>query len=153
MRRYNPEFKENLLKKVFTKNDDISIRQIAFDANIPPETLYSWLRKLKKRGSNMTHNNYSKSEKFELCLRYFNLDESEKGKFLRQKGLKSYQLDSWRSDFTKNKTKHINSENIKHKRKIKELKKELRRKEKALAETATLLTLKKKFQEMIQDKD
>ena len=156
MGHYNLEFKESLLKKVFTKSDSVSINQIAIEANVSPTALYSWLKKAKEKVSKLKNGNYKPEEKFEYCLRYFNLNEIEKGEFLRSNGLYSYQLETWRKDFISNNTS-LNSKNKSlgkdDKVRIKELERELRRKEKALAETATLLTLKKKFQDLDLDEE
>jgi len=151
MLKFNAEFKESLLKKVFTKNDDISIHQIAIEANVSPTSLYSWIKRAKGKVPKLKNDDYNLKDKFEYCLKYFNSDEAGKGEFLRSNGLYSYQLDSWKKDFItsnnslKSKTDKLSSID---KNKIKILEKELRRKEKALAETATLLTLKKKFQDL-----
>ncbi len=154
MSKYNPEFKEALLKKVFTRNADISVLQIAIEANMPPMTLYDWIRKSKGMVTRMKNNNYKAKEKFEYCLKYFNLNENQKGAFLRSNGLYSYQLDTWRDEFiNSNPKQRINDLSIKDKKRIKSLERELRRKEKALAETATLLTLKKKFQALDLDEE
>ncbi len=151
MLKFNAEFKESLLKKVFTKNEDISIHQIAIEANVSPTSLYSWIKRAKGKVTKLKNDDYNLKDKFEYCLKYFNSDEAGKGEFLRSNGLYSYQLDSWKKDFInsnnslKSKTDKLSSID---KNKIKILEKELRRKEKALAETATLLTLKKKFQDL-----
>jgi transposase len=154
MGRFNAEFKESLLKKVFTKQDGISVSQLAIDANISSTTLYCWIKKSKGAVTKVKNDNYKSEEKFEYCLKYFNLEENKKGEYLRYNGLYSYQLESWKKDFinidlNQNSNKFVKDD----KRKIRILEKELRRKEKALAETATLLTLKKKFCEMHQDEE
>ena len=143
-----------LLKKVFTRNGNISISQLATEANIAPQTLYRWISNSKGMVTRMKNDNYKAKEKFEYCLKYFNLDENQKGEFLRSNGLYSYQLDTWKEEFINSNSKQrINALNKNDKKKIKSLEKELRRKEKALAETATLLTLKKKFQELDLDEE
>ena len=156
MLKFNAEFKESLLKKVFTKNDDISIHQIAIEANVSPTSLYRWIKRAKGKVTKLKNDNYNLEEKFEYCLKYFNLDETLKGEFLRSNGFYSYQLDAWRKNFINNNDRlNSNNNNLSKgdKNKIKILEKELRRKEKALAETATLLTLKKKFQDLNADEE
>lgn len=151
MNNFNAEFKESLLKKVCIRESGTSIHQIAIDANVKPSILYYWISKAKGKVTKMSKDNYTSEDKFEFCLKYFSLIEAEKGEFLRANGLYSYQLDSWRSDFI-NSSENLNTKKnntVKNDKVIiKALEKELRRKEKALAETATLLTLKKKFQDL-----
>ena len=110
MLRYNAEFKESLLKKVFTRNDGISIHQIALESNVSPTALYSWIKRAKGKVIKLKNHNYNSGEKFEYCLKSFNLDESAKGEYLRSSGLYSYQLDAWRKDFINN-NDSLNSKN------------------------------------------
>jgi len=156
MGRYNAEFKESLLKKVFTKKDNISIHQIALEANVTPSILYDWVKKAKGQVLKVKNDDYESGKRFEFCLKYFNLTETEKGEFLRSNGLYSYQLETWKKDFINsngNRNPKKNNLNKGDRNRIKILEKELRRKEKALAETATLLTLKKKFQDLEPDEE
>lgn len=154
MRRYNLEFKELMLKKVFARPDDVSICQIAREANMPNETLFGWISKSKRGVLKMKNGKYTNEEKFQFCLNYFNLPEDKRGEFLRANGLYSYDLDNWKEKFINNQlSTKASKEEQANKKTIKELKKELRRKEKALAETATLLTLKKKYLEIFEDEE
>ena len=69
------------------------------------------------------------------------------GTWLREKGLHSEHLTLWEQeikDTLKNEDNALKLENQNLKKKQKELEKELHRKEKALAEMAALMTLKKK---------
>ena len=68
------------------------------------------------------------------------------GEFLRERGLHSEHLTLWDQELTEmveNKQNKRDRENRALKKKVKELERELNRKEKALAETAALLVLKK----------
>jgi len=105
MGKFNAEFKEALLKKVFTRNSNVSISEIAIEANITPKTLYSWIRKSKGMVTVMKNDNYKAKEKFEYCLEYFNLSENQKGIFLRSNGFYSYQLDAWKEEFINSNSK------------------------------------------------
>jgi len=80
------------------------------------------------------------------------LSEEELGAFLRRKGIRQAHLDEWRSRLAaavqgKRKAKGRSADA----RRVQELEKELRRKEKALAETAALLVLQKKVREIWGD--
>jgi transposase len=154
MRRYNAEFRESMLKKVFTRPDDVSISQIALEANMPNETLFGWIKKSERGAIKMKKEKYTNELRFQFCVAYFSLPEHERGEYLRSNGLYSYELDNWKKEFINNQfTPDPNKNDQANKKKIKELQKELRRKEKALAETATLLTLKKKYQEIFEDEE
>ncbi len=80
------------------------------------------------------------------------------GAFLRLKGIHSSQLEQWRQAVEEASLKALSGTKKKSKsspeaKRIRELEKDLRRKEKALAETAALLTLKKKVAEIWGDED
>ena len=84
-------------------------------------------------------------------------NQVEAADILRSKGLHQTHLDQWRlqmlnalqNGFSKKKSKRNNVDA----KRIRALEKELRRKDKALAETAALLVLKKKVQEIWGDED
>jgi transposase-like protein len=94
---------------------------------------------------------WSAQEKLAAVLEAASLSEEELGAFLRSRGLHDAQLQQWRDQML------IGLEPKPAKRaetkRIKDLEKELRRKDRALAETAALLVLKKKAQEIWGDED
>jgi transposase-like protein len=105
-----------------------------------------------QRLSNMKRpQDWSAEEKLAAVLEAASLSEEEFGAFLRSRGLHDAQLQQWRDQML------IGLEPKPAKRaeskRIQELEKELRRKDKALAETAALLVLKKKAQEIWGDED
>ena len=86
------------------------------------------------------------------------LSDEELGAFLRKEGIHESHLETWRQSMLEalraspKASKGTKRGNVEAKR-IKALERELRRKEKALAETAALLVLKKKAQEIWGDGD
>ena len=94
---------------------------------------------------------WSAEEKLAAVLEAASLSEEEFGAFLRSRGLHEAQLQQWRDQML------VGLEPKAAKRaetkRIQELERELRRKEKALAETAALLVLKKKAQTIWGDED
>lgn len=85
------------------------------------------------------------------------LDEEQLGAFLREKGLHLTHLEQWRMQMLDGLQNGSSKKRIRGKKddtkRIRALEKELRRKDKALAETAVLLVLKKKVQEIWGDED
>lgn len=69
-------------------------------------------------------------------------DEEARGRFLRENGLHSTDIERWRQEIVEALKQNPNRADPRDRR-IKELEKELGRKDKALAETAALLALKK----------
>jgi transposase len=90
--------------------------------------------------------------KFHTVLETATLTQEELAAYCRQKGLYLKDINTWReqcikANITNSKDPQKLEEDLKEeKRRTKELKKELRIKEKALAETAALLVLQKKAQ-------
>ncbi len=94
---------------------------------------------------------WSAEEKLAAVLEAASLSEGELGAFLRSRGLHEAQLQQWRDQMVIG-LEPKPAKRVETKR-IRELEKELRRKDKALAETAALLVLKKKAQEIWGDED
>jgi len=93
---------------------------------------------------------WSSANKFVVVLETATLNQAELAEYCRKKGLYAEQIAAWRSacmDANANvkvQEKAFSIEAKKDKKQINQLEKELRRKDKALAETAALLVLRKK---------
>jgi len=94
---------------------------------------------------------WSAQTKLAVVGETYSMTENELSQYCREKGLYSEQVQSWRGEcmqgFMSSKEKEAQAKKQARadKQEIKELKKELRHKEKALAETAALLVLRKKL--------
>jgi transposase len=99
---------------------------------------------------------WSAEEKLRAVVDASQLPADQLGAFLRQRGLHEAQLHQWRESATNalgakpNKTAPGSAGD---KKRIRELEKQIRRKDKALAETAALLVLQKKVQAIWGDED
>jgi len=100
--------------------------------------------------SNKKSNKWSSSDKFQAVLETASLSELETAKYCREKGIHVEELKNWikqcqnANEFKYEDPKELKNNLKKEQKKSKELEKELREKEKALAETAALLVLRKK---------
>ncbi len=82
------------------------------------------------------------------------LSDEDLGSFLRRRGLHESHLEQWRTRMVAGLEKPVRrSASSPEAKRIKELEKELRRKEKALAELAALLVLQKKVRGIWGDED
>lgn len=151
-RRYSNQFKEKLLAKVFSQKVP-DVVGLARKADIPYHTLRTWIemRKKKSISANDPHSpGYPKSKsaetKLQAVLDTFKMTEVEKNAYCRQHGFYTHELEEWKIQMLSgvSSPKEQKSENRQYVAEIKQLKKELNRKEKALAETSALLVLKKK---------
>jgi transposase-like protein len=150
-RQYSNEFKEKLLAKVFSPNAP-SVIELARRAGIPYHTLTTWIYMSKKKPmqSNGTTSVHPKDKSAEAKLQAISdtlkMTEAEKSAYCRKHGFYMHELDEWKTQMLSgvNSPREQKSENRQYIAEIKQLKKELNRKEKALAETSALLVLKKK---------
>jgi transposase-like protein len=98
---------------------------------------------------------WSAKEKLAAVLEAASLSDEDLGAFLRSKGLHNAQLQQWREQMLAglNPVTTARSKKAPEAKRVRELEKELRRKDAALAETAALLVLKKKAQMIWGDED
>ncbi len=149
---YTEGFKESMVKRM-TIPGGIGVTSLSKESGICTATLFRWKRdygkvdRTNKLMGKRRPQDWSAEEKLKAIGETAKLSEEDLGLYLRREGLHSSHLEQWRSDFVegltrlREKPKRIVSED---KKKIKELEREVRRKDKALAEATALLILKKK---------
>jgi len=99
---------------------------------------------------------WTAEEKLSAVIEAAALSDEELGAFLRRKGIHGAQLKEWRQIVLSGLEKRpprLSKKSTAEARRIRELERELARKEKALAEAAALLVLKKKAQAIWGDGD
>ena len=100
---------------------------------------------------------WSVEEKMRVLTEAASLPPEKLGDLLRREGLHEADLEQWsqsvREVLSAQSVKRSRSNNAKDKKRIKALERELRRKDKALAEAAALLILKKKAQAIWGDEE
>jgi transposase-like protein len=152
---YSAERKEAVLKKLLPPYN-MSVAVLAKQEGISEQTLYNWRTKIKQQGqpvpgNKSTPEQWSSEAKLAVVISTATLTESELSKYCRESGLFVDQVKRWKEEclggfqLSAEQSKESKQQTIKDKNEIKLLKKELRRKEKALAETAALLVLRKKL--------
>jgi len=150
---YTEEFKKGAVQK-FLSRGSRRAWEIGKEIGVADSTLYEWR---KKYGTSLIimdearrPQDWSLDQKCKAVFEFEKLTEDLRGEFLRKEGLHTDHLVQWKKEIqdcfihqegAKNLTK---IEKAQFKRQIKELQMDLKRKEKALAETAALLILKKK---------
>lgn len=87
---------------------------------------------------------WTREEQLDVLLESAKLSEEELGAWCRQKGIHTHHLKKWRKELAQEQSGGQDGNVRKLKKEVKDLKKELNRKDKALAETGALLALKKK---------
>jgi len=157
-KKHTKGFREQAVQKALTRND-ISIKTIAQELNIGYSTLQKWIREYKAvtpDTDNQRPGDWSRKQQLQALMDTSSMEAGQSSQYCRENGIFPHHLDEWRNSFIKNdkKSGKSNSDNInKLKKENTALHKELRRKEKALAETAALLVLQKKFQALLEEKE
>lgn len=154
--RYSAEFKESVIQKMMPPNP-VSVSQLVKETGVSDVTLYKWRNDYRNQGIAVPANQnkpdqWAAEDKLAVVIETAALNEAQLSEYCRRKGLYPEQINEWKtsalSGYQNN--RQIKKENpLNHqqdRKKIKRLESELRRKEKALAETAALLVLSKKCQ-------
>ena len=154
MKHYSPERKEAVIQKMMPPINT-SISKLSEETGITESTLYNWRNQAKSKGlavpgDGKNAESWSSSDKFAIVLETAPMNEAELAEYCRKKGLFAEQIAMWKQAcISANATaaeqeKAFKEQSKNDKKHIKRLETDLRRKEKALAETAALLVLRKK---------
>jgi transposase-like protein len=165
MKRYTPKFKAQMVQKMVGPSG-VTATALAAETGVAQSSLSRWRsqastvtdvreKKAKTNGSgDRRPEDWTPEEKFEAVLEANKLDDEALGRFLRSRGLHASHLEDWRVRAIEGFNRARQPKRAPaDKKRIKELERELRRKEKALAEAAALLVLQKKVQAIWGDGD
>ena len=143
--KFSEKFKKSMVKKLLTPGG-IGISELSKEIGVSNQTLYNWRDKFVNEDDiAKSPRKWNMREKYSALIEAAGFYGEELGKWLRQAGLRSEHLELWRKEIEEMVSSPKDKEEIKKlKNENRQLRKELHRKEKALAETAALLTLKKK---------
>ena len=148
---YSLERRDAVLKK-FLPPHNLTVQQVSEQEGIAVSTLYTWRKNARQKGVAMPsqNNKWSPQDKLNIIVETAPLND-ELGQYCREKGLYPEQIEQWKeqaiSGFEKKMPKLAPS------KEIRKLEREIRRKDKALAETAALLVLQKKWQTLWGDEE
>ena len=158
--KYSESFKKQAVEKALRRGPGVTLKSLCKEWGVSRSALTYWLKHSKAPTlMKVRHDNESSTtekrpqdwgaeEKLALLIACGTLDETDVSEVCREKGIYPYHLDQWKFELAEKlsghseinshtETKHLKNEN-------RELRKALRRKEKALAEAAALLILQKK---------
>lgn len=154
MSYYSSERKAALLKKLLPPIS-LSVPTLARQEGVSRWTLYTWRKQAKTGGAivpgNKKSDAWSAEVKFAVVMETAALSELELSAYCRSKGLYPEQVNTWRQACVAGQQadpeqRLAERTDMREARKrIKELERELRRKDKALAEMAALMVLRKKL--------
>jgi transposase len=169
---YSEPFRTKLVQKMLVPNAR-PVSALAREAGVPEGTLFRWKKEVtlgamptdgpddKPASSNNPPQQWSAEEKLAVVFEAAAVAEAEIGAFLRRRGLHAAQLAEWRKQVTEAAIAELRGRggragrkaaNVEARR-VRDLERELKRKDKALAEVGALLVLKKKAQAIWGDED
>jgi transposase-like protein len=160
---YSPARKSAVLKRMLPPNN-LAIRQLSQDGGISEATLHEWRAEARSKGQLLPDVDagpigWSSRDKFAAVLETAALNEADLSEYCRKRGLFPEQIAAWRSaceqanDWDRASTARLGQSTKEGKKRIKGLERDLARKDRALAETAALLVLRKKASAIWGDED
>jgi len=153
---YPAERKESVLKKMLPPSNK-TIKELAREEGISEGTLHNWRKAARAEGrllpnGDSTPQGWLSVDKFSAVIETAAMNDAELSIYCRERGLYPEQIRTWReaceqaNDWDQAQNKRLKESRKTDCKRIKELESDLRRKNKALAETAALLVLRKKAQ-------
>lgn len=166
--KYNDDFKQQAVQKLLNRGEGVTIEDIATSLGVAMSSINRWALNYRRSGSDKSKSevmtkdkqekrpeNWTQAERLKAIIATDALSENQLSAFCRQQGIYVHHIEQWKSDFlgqgsastplqTQQKVRQLTQQNQK-------LKRDLNRKDKALAETAALLVLQKKVQDIWND--
>ena len=163
MKRYPDERRQVILAKMLPPHN-MTVASLAQAEGISEQTLYNWRKQARLRGKPVpgptsSTDTWSADAKLATVVETASLSEAELSEYCRKRGLYPDQIQQWKADMLAGMgsgvadRKALEKQRRDERQEIKQLKKELRRKDKALAETTALLVLQKKFNALLEQED
>lgn len=157
MHRYSEAFKADVKRRMRPPQRQ-SVAQISAELGIHVVSLYNWRKAWRLQGevvpaSEKEPEGWSAADKFTVVLETAGLNATELSAYCRERGLYTEQVERWRQAaqdanekpvLTLKEQKELKKHRTQDQLEINALRKELQRKEKAMAEMAALLVLRKK---------
>ncbi len=156
--RHTQSYKIQAVEKALSRSPQTSLQEIADSLGVGYSTLGKWISKSRKheleyidplmKTKEKRPQDWSLEERLNMVITCASLGEEKMNTYCRERGVYSHHVKQWKEDFADghssvNKvTSQTQLKQLKKENKI--LKKDLNRKDKALAETAALLVLQKK---------
>ena len=156
--RHTQSYKIQAVEKALSRSPQTSLQEIADSLGVGYSTLGKWISKSRKheledvgpmmKTKEKRPQDWSLEERLNMVISCASLEEEKMNAYCREQGVYSHHVKQWKEDFANG---HSSVSKVKSQTQLKQLKKEnkilkkdLNRKEKALAETAALLVLQKK---------
>ena len=148
MARYGQAFKNKVLAKLLPPNT-ATLDEVSRDVGVSVDTLERWRAEALTLPAGLR--SWSASARLDAVITTAAMNEHSRNAWCREHGVYPQELEQWRASATEalaepEEQRASPRETAADRKRIKELERDLRRKEKALAETAALLVLSKKLE-------
>jgi transposase len=144
--RYGKAFKDKAVARLLPPESG-NINAVAGEIGVSVATLERW--RSEALGAGKTSGGWTPAARLDAVITTASMSEEQRAGWCRSKGIFPSELDEWKAAATSALSSEetvIAGSSKAERRRIRELERELRRKEKALAETAALLVLSKKLE-------
>lgn len=147
--QYNEEFKEQMVRKM-TGPSKVSANRLSQECGVGQPTLSKWLREAKvsamtKSTKVRSRKRWTSAEKLRVVMAAAVAGEEGRGELLRREGLHEADLERFERELAEEPRSTAPKRDTSDKKRIAELEREVRRKDKALAEATALVVLSKKL--------
>lgn len=159
-KQYSDAFIEQALIKVYSRGER-TIESVADEVNVGYQTLKNWVKRKSlddvtaSAAKEKRPQDWRRDEQLAALMETHGLSEDALQAWCRERGIFPHHLDGWKRNFCTQEPAAVSDGRDLRvlKNENDDLKKELRRKEKALAEAAALLVLQKKFRALWENED
>jgi transposase-like protein len=146
-KNHSPEFKESVVQKISMPGGP-SIMEMSEKMGIHHSTIRRWISIYANTNPMKKSKEWTPEAKLKAIAETLNMTDDQLGEYLRTNGLYSSDLDQWRQDFYSSQKSSgrpkLDPEIVELRTKEKELSKDLKRKDRALAEMSARIVLLKK---------
>jgi transposase-like protein len=158
--KFNQSFKIQAVEKALSRSNGRTMSEVANSLQVSLSSLNKWIVQsreqafepkaevgLMSQSKEKRPQDWSLQERLEVIIQCSGLSHDKASVICREQGIHLHHLTQWKKDFTSTKNGHYPKEKAELKalkNENKALKREVHRKDKALAETAALIVLQKK---------
>ena len=154
MARYGKPFKDRIVARLLPP-ESAAINVVSREVGVSVGTLERWRAEaLAAPGALTSNQRWTPAARLEAVIATAAMDEATRSAWCREQGLYPAELEAWKQDAIAGLGEPraaSAAEARQDRRRVKELERELHRKDKALAETAALLVLRKKLHAVFHD--
>jgi len=147
MARYGRGYKDRIVARLLPPESS-AVEQVSREVGVSVTTLERWRAEALADGSVSSNQRWTPVARLQAVIATATLDEATRSAWCREQGIYPAELEAWKQDAIAGLGEPraaSAAEARQDRRRVKELERELHRKDKALAETAALLVLAKKL--------